>query len=88
MTNTNTISFTRIANSTSGNPRYVCHFINLLTEAESEMPFELKYNHAIKRANKLGGRKYHTKRYGGGIVFQSYNLDDTERSILNAITNC
>lgn len=40
-----------------------------------------KYKKALERAHKLGGKKFHNKQYGGGIVFQSYNLDDTEKSI-------
>jgi hypothetical protein len=27
------------------------------------------YNKAVKIANKLGGRKFHNKKYGGGIAF-------------------
>jgi hypothetical protein len=29
-----------------------------------------KYAQALKRAKQLGGKKYHNKKYGGGIVFQ------------------
>jgi hypothetical protein len=43
------------------------------------------YGIAVKRANKIGGRRYHTKQYGGGIVFQSYNIHDTERQILELV---
>lgn len=39
------------------------------------------YKLACKRANKIGGRKFHNKQYGGGIVFQSYNIADLEKSI-------
>ena len=65
------INFTRIDNDTNGNPRYVCHFLNIADNYET----------AVKIANKIGGRKYHTKKYGGGIVFQSYNIKETERRI-------
>lgn len=84
---TNTISFTRIKNDTNGNPRYVCHFLNLNTEEELNSAEYLpnKYEIACKRANKIGGRKYHTKAYGGGIVFQSYNLD-CEVEAINRVT--
>jgi hypothetical protein len=27
------------------------------------------YNKAVKIGNKLGGRKFHNKKYGGGIAF-------------------
>ena len=82
------IEFTRVNNDVNGNPRYVCHFLNLLTYKESvnlEIWISDKYKIACKRANKIGGRKYHTKSYGGGIVFQSYNLKDTEQSILDIV---
>lgn len=86
------IEFTKIKHDVNGNPRYVCHFTNLLTEEENNtfmplMSSNTKYQIAIKRANKIGGRKFHNKQYGGGIVFQSYNLADTEKSILEAVAN-
>lgn len=83
----NTISFTRIKNDTNGNPRYVCHFLTLNTEEELNSTEYLpnKYELACKRANRIGGRKYHTKAYGGGIVFQSYNLD-CEVEAINRVT--
>lgn len=42
------------------------------------------YQLAVKRANKIGGRKYHTRLFGGGIVFQVNNLDDLAQAIRNA----
>ena len=87
MTNSNPITFTRIKNDTNGNPRYVCHFLNLNTREELDAVggISSKYQLACKRANKIGGKKYHTKVYGGGIVFQSYSLD-SEVSAINDIT--
>lgn len=67
----NQIEFTRISNDTYGNPRYVCHFLNIADD----------YATAVKLANKIGGRKYHNKQYGGGIVFQSYNIKHTSDKI-------
>lgn len=84
------INFTRINNDTNGNPRYVCHFLNLLTEAESsnyDLSISDKYNLAVNRANKIGGKRFHNKQYGGGIVFQSYNLRDTGESIFKLLTS-
>jgi hypothetical protein len=82
------IQFTKIKHDINGNPRYVCHFLNLLTNWEKEnLTFvrldstSLRYAVAIVRAKKIGGRKYHTKSYGGGIVFQSYSLKELEQSI-------
>ena len=74
--------FTRINNDTYGNPRYVFHFLHLLTKKERETTsLSNQYQIAIKRANKIGGRKFHNKQYGGGIVIQSYNLQNTINKI-------
>ena len=83
------IDWTRINNDTNGNPRYVCHYTVFSIDSDSGEGIDLtdKYAAAVKRANKIGGRKYHNKKYGGGIVFQSYNIDDTETSILSIIDN-
>lgn len=84
MTNTQQIEWTRIDNDGNGNPRYVCHFMRLLTQPEKDnetLTISEKYALAVKRANKIGGRKFHNKKYGGGIVFQSYNIHDTETQI-------
>lgn len=57
----------RIDNDTNGNPRYVVHFTDLnisLWDYDS--------------INKLYGfKKYTAKWFGGGVVFQSYNIKDT-----------
>lgn len=70
----NASDFTRIAHDVNGNPRYVCHFLHFLTEKDEFTSLDNRYVIACKRANKLGGRKFHNKQYGGGIVFQSYNI--------------
>lgn len=75
ITTTSGINFTRIGNDINGNPRYVCHFLNIADN----------YNEAIKKANTIGGKKYHTKSYGGGIVFQSYNIEYTAKRIKEII---
>ena len=71
-----TYDTTRINNDVNGNPRMVVHFLDLLTKEESSSSFLLwagvKYNLALTRAKTVGGRKYHNKGYGGGIVFQEY----------------
>jgi len=80
MTTTKTpIEFTRLQNDVNGNPRYVVHFLDLISDETGSVPS--LYEIAVKKANKIGGRKYNTKAYGGGIVFQSYNLPDLEKSI-------
>ena len=77
-----TIEFTRVNNDVYGNPRYVTHFFSLLKEDEQTVS---NYNLAVKRANKLGGKKYRGNDFGGGIVFQSYNLDDLRKRIINML---
>lgn len=77
------IEWTRIKNDINGNPRYVCHFSHLNTQAEKDMSG--KYALALARAKRIGGRKFHNKQYGGGIVFQSYELKETERAIADVL---
>ena len=77
-----TIEFTRVNNDVYGNPRYVTHFFSLLKEDEQTIS---NYNLAVKRANKLGGKKYRGSDFGGGIVFQSYNLDDLRKNIIDML---
>lgn len=71
--------FTRVNNDTNGNPRFVLHFLSL-TKPEDLAGYmgldsiSRKYDLALKRAKNEGGRKFHNKQFGGGIVFTSYNL--------------
>ena len=84
-------NFTRVKNDVYGNPRYVTHFLNCVSEKEQKQ-FE---NDGLKRINnaylftvnkmrKLGGKKYRGKDFGGGIVFQSYNLHELANEINEA----
>ena len=77
-----TIEFTRVNNDFCGNPRYVTHFFSLLKEDEQTLS---NYNLAVKRANKLGGKKYRGSDFGGGIVFQSYHLDGLRKRIIEIL---
>lgn len=86
MTQVTPSDFTRINNDVNGNPRYVCHYLRILSDEEKNRDFSDSRDifgisnqqaYAVKKANKIGGRKYHTKSYGGVIVFQSYNIQDT-----------
>ena len=44
------------------------------------------YNEAIKIARSFGGQKYRAKWFGGGIVFQSYNvLSDLSKALKGKI---
>ena len=75
------INWTQINNDTYGNERHVCHYLNLLSESEKQLPADTGYAIACKRATQIGGRKYHTKSYDGGIVFSYYNLTYLEQQI-------
>ena len=75
-----TIIWTKIRHDGNGNPRFVCHFLNFVSEADRQVAetmglgrVDYLYSMALARARKLGGRRYHTKAYGGGIVFQCYD---------------
>lgn len=78
----NEITLQRIAGDINGNPRYVVHFLNCLNDKEKELPVIQSYKVAIKKARSIGGKKYDTKSFGGGIVFQSYNTSDLIKSII------
>jgi hypothetical protein len=95
-TTTNQIEFTRINNDINENPRYVCHFlafINNKVSLEYHEKYGLKaitemYNYALKLSRQLGGKKFHNKQYGGGIVFQMYSGKQAEMSQkINEIAN-
>lgn len=65
----------RIPNDVNGNPRYVVHFTDLgigLWDYDS--------------INQLYGfNKYRAKWFGGGVVFQSYNIAETLEWALNTV---
>jgi len=91
-----TENLTRVNNDVNGNPRYVTHFLNLITDKDEEQikidfaltlqqnPFKrtsLLYDLAISKARNLGGKKYRGKDFGGGIVFQSYNTQNLVKNL-------
>jgi len=84
---TQSIEFTRVNNDVNGNPRYVCHFVDLLPKKYLGLTIHAQYELALKEAKKIGGRKYTGKDFGGGIVFQSYNIAQTEKDILNLVNS-
>ena len=83
----NQMTFTRVNSDINGNPRHATHFLNLLTDQEKGLGLSLdqEYILAVKRANTIGGRKFHNKQFGGGIVFQSYNIQDTANKIVELL---
>ena len=81
-----TFDWTRVNNDSNGNPRYVVHY-TVFSELLENVDIFDKYREALHHARKLGGKKYHTKSYGGGIVFQSYNLQRDEQNIKEYIAS-
>ena len=81
--------FTRVKPSSMGNPRYVLHFLKMMNEEERfnyNLSIGSKYTIALNRAKKLGGKKFHNKQYGGGIVFQHYNLHSLSEKLNDLIS--
>ena len=65
----------RIPNDNNGNPRYVVHFLDLNIKLSD-----------YDNINKLYGfKKYRAKWFGGGVVFQSYNIADTLEYALDKV---
>ncbi len=77
------IEVTRVNNDINGNPRRVVHFLSLITEKDDRAQHDLHhlYEVALKRSRKIGGRKFHNRQYGGGIVFQSYDDNELRKDI-------
>lgn len=75
-------AFTRVKSDSNGNPRYAIHFTNILPILSTGGFYcddvSNTYAAAVVEAKTVlpGSRKFHNKQYGGGIVIQSYNLDD------------
>jgi hypothetical protein len=68
----------RINNDVNGNPRFVVHFHAILNDGECEgLSILEKYELAVKKARKVGGKMYRGRDFGGGIVFQSYDIQTT-----------
>ena len=57
-----------------GNPRYVMHWCSVSSEVCKSNDIMQKYNEVLDFCKPLGGKKYHNKKYGGGIAFTTYNL--------------
>jgi len=50
-------------NDFNGNPRYIVHFLAVAP----------KFDLALAKIKKIGGRCYRGKDFGGGLVFSSYS---------------
>lgn len=62
----------RIKNDSNGNPRYVVHFPSLNVEMSDY-------------GNIKGLTKFRQSWFGGGYVFQSYNIEDTVKRALDLV---
>lgn len=81
---------TRIKNDMNGNPRHVVHWLALEPETgrdkiREEMTLSERYERVLRAARRLGGRKFHNKTFGGGVVFQAYECEMQE--IINRVQN-
>ena len=66
--------FESIDSNKYGNPRYVMHWCSLSNEVCKSNTIMQKYNEVLDFCKPLGGKKYHNKKYGGGVDFCTYNL--------------
>ena len=84
------IKFTQVSYDINGNSRHVCHFLSLCTAKElaSLDDIGLKYARALKRSRQLGGRKFHNKQYGGGIVFKCGGNTDGLSEEIRRVVSC
>ena len=65
----------RIKNDSNGNPRYVIHFIQ----------FDIALEDYDKINTLYGFIKYRSKWFGGGIVFQSYNVESDLKYMIDKV---
>ena len=73
------MEFKRINNDINGNPRFVFHFLAFLGTEKGDILD--RYKIALKKSRRLGGKAYKGKDFGGGIVLQSYNIEETIKRI-------
>lgn len=67
-----------VKNDICGNPRYVIHFLDILTDEEEAQFNGLRFGgiqekeqFAVNKAKLINGKSYRGKDFGGGIVFTS-----------------
>ena len=69
--------FMKVNHDSNGNPRYVIHYLAFSKVITDKSNVYTDYAEVLKWCSSRGGKKFHTKAFGGGIVFQTYNLLDT-----------
>ena len=65
----------RLRNDVNGNPRFCLHWTFLEGTHNHGIDITHRYGRVLREAKKLGGRKHHTKSFGGGVVFQCYEFE-------------
>ena len=70
--NSENITVNQITNDKFGNPRFVIHYLAIAD----------KFSDALAIAEKIGGKLYTAKWYGGGIVFSTYTLEHTLEQLM------
>jgi len=85
------ISFTQVNRDANGNERFVCHYLDFISENDIKPSgidgFSKEYNLAKKRAKQFGGKVYRGNEYGGGFVFKPTDLKVLERNILSFVNS-
>ena len=67
------------------NGKYVIHFLAIESPQHDKYGINsvnIAYDVAIAKAKYFGGRKFHNKRFGGGIAF------DSEQEAIDCINAC
>lgn len=68
----------QVSPDTNGNPRYVVHYLAVPFEGDDSQTFLTNQANHIEHAKRaLYGQRYRASWFGGGIVFQTYNLRET-----------
>jgi hypothetical protein len=87
----NDYTVTRISAGSKGNQRRVIHFLAFITPEDRAERASHKlvstgslYDFALRKARKLGGRKFHNRQYSGGIVFQADSDDEVYELVARA----
>ena len=82
-----------VKNDSYGNARCACHFLSLLNTADeiwiekTGWSVNRKYSLAINIASNIGGRKFHNKSFGGGIVFYTV-IEEASKRVLESLSKC
>ncbi len=72
----------RVKNDVNGNSRHVVHWLGLEPATPEGLDISARYDRVLRAARTVGGRKFHNRQYGGGVVFQAYACEMPERVAL------